>query len=33
MKFHVYALHSEPHNKIYVGYTSDLNARLESHNT
>ena len=28
----VYALYSQSHNKIYIGYTSDLNARLISHN-
>jgi len=33
MKFHVYVLYSAPHSKIYVGYTSDISARLESHNT
>ena len=30
--FTVYILHSEVHNKIYIGYTSDLSARLLSHN-
>jgi putative endonuclease len=28
----VYVLFSKDHNKIYVGYTSDLEARLRSHN-
>ena len=28
----VYVLFSEPNNKIYVGFTSDLDARLLSHN-
>ena len=30
--FTVYVLFSREHNKIYVGYTSDLNSRLDSHN-
>jgi putative endonuclease len=30
--FTVYILHSEKHNKIYIGFTSDLEARLLSHN-
>jgi putative endonuclease len=28
----VYVLHSKVHNKIYIGYTSNLDARLLSHN-
>jgi len=28
----VYALHSREHNKIYIGYTSNLEQRLLSHN-
>jgi putative endonuclease len=32
MSFYVYVLYSAGHNKIYVGYTADLDARLESHN-
>jgi putative endonuclease len=32
MPFHVYVLHSARLNKIYIGFTSDLNARLLSHN-
>jgi putative endonuclease len=28
----VYVLFSQKHNKIYIGYTSDLNNRLLSHN-
>ncbi len=28
----VYVLYSRPFNKIYIGYTSDLNARFISHN-
>ena len=31
-KFTVYALHSQKFNKIYIGYTSNLNQRLLSHN-
>lgn len=31
--FYVYALFSVKYNKIYVGFTSDLNARLNAHNT
>ena len=31
-KFTVYALHSKKHDKIYVGFTSDLDARFRSHN-
>jgi putative endonuclease len=30
--FTVYALYSPGFNKIYIGYTSDLASRLESHN-
>ncbi|TZF85936.1 GIY-YIG nuclease family protein (plasmid) [Pedobacter sp. BS3] len=30
--FTVYVLHSKQFNKIYIGYTSDLNNRLLSHN-
>ena len=32
MPFHVYVLHSTKPNKIYIGFTSDLEARLKSHN-
>ena len=32
MPFHVYVLFSDAFNKIYVGFTSDLQARLLSHN-
>ena len=32
MSFYVYVLYSAGYNKIYVGYTADLHARLESHN-
>ena len=28
----VYVLYSQEHNKIYVGYTSDLENRMRSHN-
>ncbi|HNV29241.1 MAG TPA: GIY-YIG nuclease family protein [Cyclobacteriaceae bacterium] len=31
--FTVYALYSETHQKIYIGYTSDLIARIASHNS
>ena len=30
--YYVYAIYSKSFNKIYVGYTSDLEARLTSHN-
>jgi len=30
--FTVYALHSPKHDKIYIGYTSNLEQRLLSHN-
>ncbi|MEQ1587896.1 MAG: GIY-YIG nuclease family protein [Cyclobacteriaceae bacterium] len=29
----VYALYSETYQKIYIGYTSDLEARIASHNS
>jgi putative endonuclease len=32
MSFYVYVLYSLEYNKIYVGYTSDLDSRLRSHN-
>ena len=32
MPFHVYILHSLEYNKIYIGYTGDLESRLNSHN-
>ncbi|MBX2964679.1 MAG: GIY-YIG nuclease family protein [Cyclobacteriaceae bacterium] len=32
MTYHVYVLFSEAFDKIYVGFTSDLEARLASHN-
>lgn len=28
----VYALYSEKYNKIYIGYSSDIESRLNSHN-
>ncbi len=28
----VYVLYSEKHDKIYIGYSSDVEERLESHN-
>ncbi|HET6994959.1 MAG TPA: GIY-YIG nuclease family protein [Chitinophagaceae bacterium] len=30
--FNVYVLYSESFKKIYIGFTSDINARLKSHN-
>jgi putative endonuclease len=30
--YYVYALYSEKYNKIYIGSTSDLTARIKSHN-
>jgi len=30
--YYVYALYSEKYNKIYIGYTSNLDLRLISHN-
>ena len=30
--FTVYAIYSEKFDKIYVGFTSDLEARIKSHN-
>ena len=32
MSFHVYVLHSVESDKIYIGYTYDLAARIKSHN-
>ncbi len=32
MKFIVYVLFSQIHNKHYTGFTSDLEIRMESHN-
>ena len=32
MMFTVYVLYSQKHNKIYIGYTSDLQNRFLSHN-
>jgi hypothetical protein len=32
MSFYVYVLHSVQHDKIYIGYSSDLESRLKSHN-
>lgn len=31
--FIVYVLYSQQFNKIYIGFTSDVNARIESHNS
>jgi putative endonuclease len=33
MDYTVYCLYSEKHDKIYVGYTSDLIDRFHSHNS
>ncbi len=30
--FTTYVLHSKKHDKIYIGFTSDLEQRLPSHN-
>ena len=30
--YYVYALYSVKYNKIYIGFTSDLNQRLNAHN-
>ena len=30
--YYTYVLHSEKYNKIYIGYTSNLDERLKSHN-
>jgi putative endonuclease len=32
MLFYVYVLHSVSHDNIYIGFTSDLEARIKSHN-
>ena len=32
LHYTVYVLHSIKHNKIYIGFTSDLNQRILSHN-
>jgi len=32
MKYYTYILYSEKTNKYYIGYTSDINSRLEKHN-
>ena len=32
IKFWVYALYSEKYNKIYIGFSSDVEERLMSHN-
>ncbi len=31
--FTVYILHSEKYNKIYIGFTSNLEARINAHNS
>lgn len=30
--YYVYVLYSEKYNKIYIGYTSNLEGRIKSHN-
>ncbi|HEY9048799.1 MAG TPA: GIY-YIG nuclease family protein, partial [Ohtaekwangia sp.] len=32
MSFCVYVLHAVEHDKIYIGFTSDLDSRIPSHN-
>ena len=32
MPFYVYVLHSEAYDKLYIGFTADLQARILSHN-
>ncbi|MCB9257368.1 MAG: GIY-YIG nuclease family protein [Chitinophagales bacterium] len=32
MNYQVYVLHSTTYSKIYIGYTSNLNQRIKSHN-
>ena len=32
MEYHVYVLFSQTFNKIYIGFSSDLESRLQSHN-
>ena len=32
-KFYTYALYSESHDKIYIGYSTDPGKRLNSHNS
>ena len=32
MNYYTYILFSEKTNKYYIGYTSDINSRLEKHN-
>ncbi|MDR9365676.1 MAG: GIY-YIG nuclease family protein [Balneolaceae bacterium] len=32
MKYTVYTLYSPDYDKIYIGYTSDLDSRMRSHN-
>jgi putative endonuclease len=31
--YHVYLLKSEKNNSLYIGYTNDIQRRLEEHNT
>jgi putative endonuclease len=32
MKYYVYVLYAKSYNKIYIGYTSNLEQRINSHN-
>ena len=32
MKYYTYILYSKKNDKYYIGYTSDINSRLEKHN-
>ena len=32
-KFYTYVIFSKTYDKIYIGYSSDLNRRIESHNS
>ena len=33
MKYFVYILYSEEHNKIYIGYTNNIERRIREHNS
>ncbi len=32
-KYYTYVIYSEPQDKIYIGFSSNVNHRLESHNS
>ena len=32
-RYYTYVIYSKTYNKIYIGYTSDLNNRIEGHNS